>query len=79
MDGHRPYSATIEPNDLAGLVHHAIAATAAQDDLFLVVAPHQTTILDVVLPRHVREGVFRLTQKREPEDFSHPAPGDVIP
>lgn len=78
MDSHRPYSASIEPNDLTGLVHHAIATAAAKDDLFLIVAPHQTTVLDVVLPRHVHEGVFRLTQKLAPEDFGHPVPGDVI-
>jgi hypothetical protein len=79
VDSHRPYSATIEPSDLAGLVHHAIASTAPGDDLLRILAPHQTTVLDVVLPRHVREGLFRLTQKREPEDFSQPVLGDVIP
>ncbi|AIF48331.1 hypothetical protein [Dyella japonica] len=76
---HRPYSATVEPRDLHGLVHHAIAATAAKDDLFQIVAPHQTTVLDVVLPRLVREGVFRLTQTAVPEDFSHPVLGAPIP
>ncbi|WP_109125861.1 phospholipase [Dyella sp. C11] len=79
MDSHRPYSATIEPTDLSGLVHHALATTLARDDLFPIFGPHQTTVLDVVLPRHVREGVFRLTQSRAPEDFHHPEPGDVIP
>jgi len=79
VDGHRPYSASVEPKDLTGLVHHAIATSAATDDLFLIVGPHQTTVLDVVLPRHVYEGVFRLTQKQAPEDFSHPVPGELIP
>lgn len=77
--GHRPYSATIEPGDLSGLVHHAIATTAAKDDLFQILAPHQTTVLDVVLPRLVREGVFRLTQSPEPRDFSHPEIGAIVP
>jgi hypothetical protein len=77
-DSHRPYSASIEPGELSKLVQHAVAATAAKDDLFQIIGPHQTTVLDVVLPRQVREGVFRLTQRREPEDFSHPAPGNVI-
>jgi len=79
MDSHRPYGATIEPNDLTGLVHHALASTMAKDDLFQIVGPHQPTVLDVVLPRQVREGVFRLTQTLEPVDFSHPAPGDIVP
>ncbi|QNK01558.1 phospholipase [Dyella telluris] len=78
-EDHRPYSATIEPRDLKGLVHHAIATTASRDDLFQIVAPHQTTVLDVVLPRQVHEGVFRLTQKLAPEDFSQPMAGPVIP
>jgi hypothetical protein len=76
---HRPYSASVEPRDLDGLVHHALAATAAKDDLFQIIAPHQTTVLDVILPRLVWEGVFRLTQVLEPHDFSHPVPGNAVP
>jgi hypothetical protein len=76
---HRPYGATVQPADLSGMVHHAIVSTSAGDDLFQIVGPHQTTVLDVVLPRKVHEGVFRLTRKREPEDFRHPLVGDVIP
>lgn len=76
---HRPYSAAIEPGDLSGLVHHAIATTAAKDDLFQILAPHQTTVLDVVLPRLVREGVFRLTRSLKPRDFSHPEAGAIVP
>jgi hypothetical protein len=79
VTGHRPYSATVQPADLSGLVRHAIADTAVGDDLFDAVGPHQTTVLDVVLPRKVHEGVFRLTQKLEAEDFSRPTPGAVIP
>lgn len=76
---HRPYGATVQPADLSGLVHHAIASTSADDDLFQVIGPHQTTVLDVVLPRRVHEGVFRLTRKQQPEDFHRPLVGDVIP
>jgi len=76
---HRPYSAAIEPRDLAGLVHHALAITAPKDDLFQIIAPHQTTVLDVVLPRVVHEGVFRLTRTMAPEDFSAPVAGPAIP
>jgi hypothetical protein len=75
---HRPYGANLTPLDLAGLVHHALACSAASDDLFDLFAPHQTTVLDVVLPRKVHEGVFRLTQKLQAEDFSKPVPGAVI-
>jgi hypothetical protein len=68
----------VRPTDLAGLVHHALAKSAASDDLFGMLGPHQTTVLDVVLPRKIMEGVFRLTRKLAPEDFSKPVPGNVI-
>ena len=75
---HRPYGARVQPADLTGLVHHVLATSAAADDLFTAIGPHQTTVLDVVLPRKVHEGVFRLTQNLAPEDFRHPVPGNVI-
>ncbi|WP_199097923.1 phospholipase [Dyella sp. ASV21] len=76
---HRPYGATVQPADLSGLIHHAIASTTVEADLFDALGPHQTTVLDVVLPRNVHEAVFRLTQRREPVDFSHPNPGGILP
>lgn len=76
---HRPYGASVQPVDLVGLVHHALAKSTAGDDLFAMLGPHQTTVLDVVLPRKVHEGVFRLTRKLTPQSFSKPAAGPVIP
>jgi hypothetical protein len=78
VDSHRPYGASVQPIDLGGLVHHALANSAAVDDLFGILGPHQTTVLDVVLPRKIHEGVFRLTRQLAPEDFSEPVPGNVI-
>jgi hypothetical protein len=78
VPSHRPYGANVQPVDLSGLVHHALAKSAASDDLFAMLGPHQTTVLDVVLPRKIHEGVFRLTQKLAPEDFSKPVVGAVI-
>jgi hypothetical protein len=75
---HRPYGASVQPVDLAGLVHHALARSAAGDDLFAMLGPHQSTVLDVVLPRKIHEGVFRLTQTLTPQDFSRPMAGPVI-
>lgn len=75
---HRPYGASIEPMDLTGLIHHAVARSAPGDDLFAALGPHQTTVLDVVLPRKVHEGVFRLTRNLAPEDFHMPVPGPII-
>lgn len=78
VTSHRPYGASVQPTDLGGLVHHALAKSATGDDLFSVLGPHQTTVLDVVLPRKIHEGVFRFTQNLTPEDFSDPVPGAVI-
>lgn len=75
---HRPYGASVQPLDLSGLVHHALAKSVARDDLFGMLGAHQTTVLDVVLPRKIHEGVFRLTQRLAPQDFSKPVPGAVI-
>jgi hypothetical protein len=75
---HRPYGASVQPIDLDGLVHHALAASTQGDDLFGVLAAHQTTVLDVVLSRKIHEGVFRLTGNLTPQDFSKPVPGPVI-
>jgi hypothetical protein len=75
---HRPYGARVQPADLAGLVHHALAQSAPADDLFNMLGAHQTTVLDVVLPRHVHEGVFRLTKDLAPHDFRKPEPGPLI-
>ena len=66
------------PPDLAGLVHHALARSATGDDLFTILGPHQTTVLDVVLSRKIHAGVFRLTRNLAPEDFRKPVPGPVI-
>jgi hypothetical protein len=68
----------VQPVDLGGLVHHALAKSVAADDLLDMLGPHQTTVLDVVLPRKIHEGVFRLTPNLTPEDFSRPVAGPLI-
>jgi hypothetical protein len=75
---HAPYGASVQPVDLGGLVHHALAATRTGDDLLPMFGAHQTTVLDVVLSRKIHEGVFRLTRNLVPQDFSKPVPGPVI-
>lgn len=41
-------------------------------------APNQTVMVDVVLQRHVMEGVFKLTQSLAPEDFKKQPKGAPI-
>jgi hypothetical protein len=75
---HRPYGCQLRPPDLDGLVHHALAISAVGDDFMQLFSAHQTTVLDVVLPRKLHEGLFRLTRTLAPEDFAKPVPGAVI-
>ena len=41
--------------------------------------PNQTLMIDIVLERHVTEGVFRLTQDLAPVDFRKQAKGGELP
>lgn len=69
----------VVPYPLDGFVHHlpcALPASAAH--LAAWVRPHETTVIDIVLRRVVREGVFRLTRERTPEDFTKAPPGGPI-
>jgi hypothetical protein len=75
---HRPFGVRIVPEDPTGLIRHVVAATASADDLLEALGPHETTILDVVLSRHVAEGVFRLTRDLQAADFRHPVAGNDI-
>ena len=42
------------------------------------IRPNQTTIVDVVLRRIVREGVYRLTREASPENFTKQPPGQPV-
>lgn len=69
----------VVPYPQDGFVHYlpcALPATAAH--LKAWVRPHETTVIDIVLRRVVREGVFRLTLERTPEDFTKAPPGGPI-
>ena len=41
--------------------------------------PNQTLMIEIILVRHVVEGVFRLTQDLSPEDFKRQPPGPELP
>jgi hypothetical protein len=71
----------IEPFLASGFAHYLPAElAAAAQTLALVVKPNQTTLVDIVLRRVVREGVFRLARldKRADTDFAKDPPGDPL-
>lgn len=60
-------------------VHFVTAELAARTQTLLeFVRPNSTLMLDIVLQRVVRAGVFRLTRDLEPRDFTREGPGDAL-
>jgi hypothetical protein len=59
-----------------GFVHYLPAALpATPEHLAAFLKPNQTTLIDVVLRRFVREGVYRLTRSTAPRNFTKQPPG----
>lgn len=56
-------------------VRYAMAQVSASREQFeAVIRPHQTTLVDIVLRRMVRDGVLRLTTDHTPKDFADTDP-----
>ncbi|HET7396288.1 MAG TPA: phospholipase [Gammaproteobacteria bacterium] len=52
--------------------------SASARNLANFIKPNQTTIVDIVMRRIIREGVYRLTRNTSPEDFTKQPPGTPI-
>jgi hypothetical protein len=62
-----------------GFVHYQPALLRAETShLLSMVQPNQTTIIDIVLKRIVREGVYRLTREPTQADFTKQPPGPPV-
>lgn len=62
------------PQDGFVLYQPAVLAPSAEN-LANFIKPNQTTLVDVVLRRFVREGVYRLSRDASPGDFTKQPPG----
>ncbi|MGA9855406.1 MAG: phospholipase [Gammaproteobacteria bacterium] len=51
---------------------------ASVENLINFIKPNQTTIVDIVMQRIVLEGVYRLTRKASPQNFTRQPPGGPI-
>lgn len=60
------------------VMYQPATLTASAKNLTNFVKPNQTTIIDIVLRRIVREGVYRLTRTASPEDFTRQPPGTPV-
>jgi hypothetical protein len=63
-----------------GFAHYTVAEYRGTfEELSGYLKPNQTLMIDIVLQRHVMEGVFQLTQDLAPQDFRKQAKGDALP
>ncbi len=70
----------ISPRPDTGVVHYQpVEVLAKTEALKKYIRRDQTTLVDLVLRRVVRERVFRLTKDRRPHDFTNEEDGKPIP
>lgn len=70
----------IEPRPATGFVHYLPAEAKPSPELLSVLLrPNETTLVDIVLRRNVREGVFRLKQGTDASGrFDRDEPGPIV-
>ena len=74
-----PYGLRIQPRDGECFVEYWGAELhAAVQNLLPLIAPNETTIIDIVMTRVVHEGVFRLTRQLAPRSFKSAVPGGTL-
>lgn len=74
-----PYGLRLQPREGERLVEHWLAELEGPRlDLLSLLAPNQTTVLDLRLHRVLREGAFRFTRQRAARDFRRDPPGGAV-
>jgi hypothetical protein len=74
-----PYSLRVSPRvEDRWVGHWGAALDPAFGDLLAALPPNRTTIVDIVLTRVVREGVFRFTRSLARRSFRDDAPGGAF-
>ena len=73
------YGLAVRPrSDDAIVLYLDAALNTDQQDLLAYIAPNQTTLIDIVLTRVLRSGVFTLTRQLSPRSFKDDAFGNAI-
>ena len=73
------YGLTVRPRAADGVVLYLEGAiSAAEHDILDYVAPNQTTLIDIVLTRVVRSGVFTFTKQLAPRSFKNDPFGNPV-
>ncbi len=74
-----PYGLRLLPrHDDKWIEHWAAELSADGTGLLDLIAPNQTTVIDLRLTRIVREGVFRFTRQLSPRSFKKDDPGPAL-
>ncbi|MEZ5462370.1 esterase/lipase family protein [Dokdonella sp.] len=74
-----PYGLRITPRDGDHFVEYWMAELQADvQNLLPLIAPNETTIIDIRMTRVVREGVFSLARQTSPRSFKDTEPGGVL-
>ncbi len=69
----------ITPRPTSGFVHYLPCEISASTDLMeSIVLPNQTTLVDIILRRVIRRGVFELDQGIKQQSFKNTKPGKPI-
>ena len=76
--GTRTLGLRVTPYPQDGFVHFLPCVLSPWAALLAAIRPYETTVIDIVLRRVVREGVFRLTKEPAPQDFTKAPPGGPI-
>ena len=74
-----PYGLRVVPREDDRFVEYWMAEMPANvQNLLPLIAPNETTIIDIRLTRVVREGVFRFTRQLSPRSFRKTDPGSPL-
>jgi hypothetical protein len=78
--GAESFGLRVDPRPTEGLVHYLPAEIAASAEaLHDLLRPNETTIIDIVLQRNIREGVFRLVPGVDASGrFDTDKPGEIV-
>jgi hypothetical protein len=69
----------IEPHLTKGFVHFSPCGIKANaEQMNMIIQKDQTVLIDIVMKRIVREGVYRLTKRKTAEEFKDSDPGEPL-
>lgn len=69
----------LRPSQVDGFAHYLPAQlTASRKALEAVVRPHETTMIDIILRRVVREGAFAFSRDLRTRSFKGQKPGEIL-